>query len=248
MAASGRSPTSSTSRPVNPWETQIRSWNHGGVDPDEPFSIRTARITRPVGCRRHRGGRLRRSPRASTAPSVAPVRPPAPADSAAPEPSRRHTPRPSGRSDPTAASSSAGSSASARWQAGADRRPSRLRHEVQRGSREQGQGLPVGRDLRQQGRSQHLATQIAAGNPPDIIGPVGVEGLNLFLDHLLDVKPLIESPGLRHDQVPGRGTSSPSARTARRSASRTGPTRRSSITTRSCSTRPSLAVPADQDR
>jgi len=38
-----------------------------------------------------------------------------------------------------------------------------------------------------------LKTQIAAGNAPDIIGPVGVEGLNLFRDQLLDLKPLIQS-------------------------------------------------------
>jgi multiple sugar transport system substrate-binding protein len=40
-----------------------------------------------------------------------------------------------------------------------------------------------------------LKTQIAAGNPPDIIGPVGVEGLNLFVDQLLDLEPLIASEG-----------------------------------------------------
>jgi multiple sugar transport system substrate-binding protein len=38
-----------------------------------------------------------------------------------------------------------------------------------------------------------LQTQIAAGNPPDIIGPVGVEGLNLFRDRLLDLAPLVQS-------------------------------------------------------
>jgi multiple sugar transport system substrate-binding protein len=38
-----------------------------------------------------------------------------------------------------------------------------------------------------------LRTQIAAGNAPDIIGPVGVEGLNLFIDQLLDLSPLIKS-------------------------------------------------------
>jgi multiple sugar transport system substrate-binding protein len=38
-----------------------------------------------------------------------------------------------------------------------------------------------------------LQTQIAAGNPPDIIGPVGVEGLNLFRDQLLDLSPLVQS-------------------------------------------------------
>ncbi len=40
-----------------------------------------------------------------------------------------------------------------------------------------------------------LKTQIAAGNAPDIIGPVGVEGLNLFRDQLLDLAPLITSTG-----------------------------------------------------
>jgi multiple sugar transport system substrate-binding protein len=45
-----------------------------------------------------------------------------------------------------------------------------------------------------------LKTQIAAGNPPDIIGPVGVEGLNLFRDQLLDLAPLIASTGYN---VPG---------------------------------------------
>ena len=41
--------------------------------------------------------------------------------------------------------------------------------------------------------ADQLAIQIAAGNPPDIIGPVGVEGLNIFRDNLLDLKPLITS-------------------------------------------------------
>ena len=43
--------------------------------------------------------------------------------------------------------------------------------------------------------ASQLQIQIAAGNPPDIIGPVGVEGLNIFLDNLLDVEPLIASEG-----------------------------------------------------
>jgi multiple sugar transport system substrate-binding protein len=43
--------------------------------------------------------------------------------------------------------------------------------------------------------SSILQTEIAAGNAPDIIGPVGVEGLNLFADQLLDLKPLIQSTG-----------------------------------------------------
>ncbi len=47
---------------------------------------------------------------------------------------------------------------------------------------------------------RQLKTQIAAGNAPDIIGPVGVEGLNLFRDHLLDLAPLIAKTGYN---VPG---------------------------------------------
>lgn len=40
-----------------------------------------------------------------------------------------------------------------------------------------------------------LKTEIAAGNAPDIIGPVGVEGLNLFTDQLLDLKDQISKTG-----------------------------------------------------
>jgi multiple sugar transport system substrate-binding protein len=36
-----------------------------------------------------------------------------------------------------------------------------------------------------------LKTEIDAGSGPDIIGPVGVEGLNLFRDQLLDLAPII---------------------------------------------------------
>jgi multiple sugar transport system substrate-binding protein len=46
-----------------------------------------------------------------------------------------------------------------------------------------------------------LKTEIAAGNAPDIIGPVGVEGLNLFADQLLDLKPLIASTGYQSTGV-----------------------------------------------
>lgn len=38
-----------------------------------------------------------------------------------------------------------------------------------------------------------LATQIAAGNPPDIIGPVGVRGRNAFKGQLLDMTELIKA-------------------------------------------------------
>jgi multiple sugar transport system substrate-binding protein len=47
-----------------------------------------------------------------------------------------------------------------------------------------------------------LKTQIAAGNPPDIIGPVGVEGLNLFIDQLLDLQPLIDQNNYGVEGVP----------------------------------------------
>jgi len=40
-----------------------------------------------------------------------------------------------------------------------------------------------------------LKTEVAAGTTPDIIGPVGVEGLNIFRDQLLDLTPLIASTG-----------------------------------------------------
>jgi len=38
-----------------------------------------------------------------------------------------------------------------------------------------------------------LATQIAAGNPPDIVGPVGVRGRDTFYGAWLDLQPLINS-------------------------------------------------------
>lgn len=40
-----------------------------------------------------------------------------------------------------------------------------------------------------------LSTLIAAGNAPDIVGPVGVAGSNAFADQWLDIVPLIESTG-----------------------------------------------------
>lgn len=43
--------------------------------------------------------------------------------------------------------------------------------------------------------SDVLATQIAAGNAPDIIGPVGLEGSNAFAGQYADLDPLIEASG-----------------------------------------------------
>lgn len=40
-----------------------------------------------------------------------------------------------------------------------------------------------------------LKTQIAAGNPPDVVGPVGVRGANEFKGLWLDVEPLVKSTG-----------------------------------------------------
>jgi multiple sugar transport system substrate-binding protein len=40
-----------------------------------------------------------------------------------------------------------------------------------------------------------LSTQIAAGNPPDIIGPVGFRGFYSYGDQLLDLAPYIEESG-----------------------------------------------------
>jgi multiple sugar transport system substrate-binding protein len=43
--------------------------------------------------------------------------------------------------------------------------------------------------------AQILKTEIASNASPDIIGPVGIEGLNLFRDQLLDLAPLVASTG-----------------------------------------------------
>ena len=40
-----------------------------------------------------------------------------------------------------------------------------------------------------------LATQIAAGDAPDIIGPIGIRGSNYFAGQFLDLEPLVESTG-----------------------------------------------------
>ena len=40
-----------------------------------------------------------------------------------------------------------------------------------------------------------LTTEIAAGDPPDLIGPVGFGGANAFAGHWLDLQPLIDKTG-----------------------------------------------------
>jgi multiple sugar transport system substrate-binding protein len=40
-----------------------------------------------------------------------------------------------------------------------------------------------------------LSTEIAGGNPPDLIGPLGFGGANAYAGHWLDLQPLIDSTG-----------------------------------------------------
>jgi multiple sugar transport system substrate-binding protein len=46
-----------------------------------------------------------------------------------------------------------------------------------------------------------LATRIAAGDAPDIIGPIGIRGLQSFGDQLLDLAPFIESSGVDLSEI-----------------------------------------------
>jgi multiple sugar transport system substrate-binding protein len=47
-----------------------------------------------------------------------------------------------------------------------------------------------------------LSTLIAGGTPPDIVGPVGFQGANLFGEEWLDLQPLVESTGYQLEQYP----------------------------------------------
>ena len=47
-----------------------------------------------------------------------------------------------------------------------------------------------------------LATLIASGTPPDIVGPVGFQGSNMFAGEWLDLQPLIESTGYSLSDIP----------------------------------------------
>jgi multiple sugar transport system substrate-binding protein len=49
--------------------------------------------------------------------------------------------------------------------------------------------------------SDTLATRIAAGDAPDIIGPVGIRGLQSFGDQLLDIGPFIQSSGVDLSEI-----------------------------------------------
>ena len=47
-----------------------------------------------------------------------------------------------------------------------------------------------------------LSTLVAAGNGPDIVGPVGADGSNGFGDQWLDIGPIVESTGYDLEQFP----------------------------------------------
>jgi multiple sugar transport system substrate-binding protein len=53
-----------------------------------------------------------------------------------------------------------------------------------------------------EGARDALATQIASGNGPDIVGPVGVGGAEAFHGQWLDLQPLIDSTGYDLGQYP----------------------------------------------
>ena len=53
-----------------------------------------------------------------------------------------------------------------------------------------------------EGARDALATQIASGNPPDIVGPTGIGGAEAFHGQWLDLQPLIDSTGYDLGQYP----------------------------------------------
>ena len=52
------------------------------------------------------------------------------------------------------------------------------------------------------GANDALATEIASGNPPDIVGPVGIGGANAFPGQWLDLAPLIAKTDYDLSQFP----------------------------------------------
>ena len=122
-----------------------------------------------------------------------------------PPPAVTPAPLPATGPAPTAAPSSAGSSASAPAVSPSRSLPSRPSSQKFNDSPRR-TSTSRSRSTTTTSPASMLATQIAAGNAPDIIGPVGVEGLNIFRDQLLDLAPLIDVDRLRHEQVrPGAG-------------------------------------------
>ena len=113
------------------------------------------------------------------------------------------------------------------------------REEGRRGVQRQPPGHP--RDVRggavQPAPTTPLATEIASGNGPDIVGPVGIGGANAFHGQWLDLAPLIEKNDYDLSGFPQDASTSTSS-TRARSASRSRSTRRRCSTRRACSRRP----------
>ena len=134
------------------------------------------------------------------APSAAAATAPAPSATEAPTPLVTPAPIANDRPAPTAASSSAGSSALAR---AASRSRSPRRPTFVADYNDSQKDVYISLEIYDNKVAANiLKTQIAAGNAPDIIGPVGVEGLNLFIDQLADLQPLIDSTGYDMSKYP----------------------------------------------
>jgi multiple sugar transport system substrate-binding protein len=142
---------------------------------------------------------------ASTAPSVAPSEAAAPSVAVTPEPTPLLTPEPIDASVP-----GPNGGQIIRWFVGlgAGGQPQQI--QVQKDFVAAFNNDPANKDkayisleiLDNTVAGNILKTQIAAGNAPDIIGPVGVEGLNLFIDQVADLQPLIESTGYDMSKYP----------------------------------------------
>ena len=165
-----------------------------GGEQDEPFPIRTAKIAGPRGRPRHRRLGVRRWDSVNRSECAAPSAA-APTAAAAigrrPVARRRHPgadrrrPRPQRRQGRPLVHRHR-----LRWQARADRG----RAEVRRDFNDAQKDIYLSAEIYDNSvAANQLQLEIAAGNPPDIIGPVGVEGLNIFRDNLLDLAPLIAS-------------------------------------------------------
>ena len=199
------SPPHPTQAPSNRSRSIDRRSRRGGVERDDADQIRPDAAGQP---------RAGRSP--SSSPPVAARRRPRHRPSAAPDGRRRRPPRRPARPSPDAARSRRRRSPRppgpnggvvVRWfiglGAGGQPAADRRRADVRRGLQQVAEGRLhlASRSTTTTSPANILKTQIAAGNPPDIIGPVGVEGLNLFRDQLLDLAPLIESTGFDMSEV-----------------------------------------------
>ncbi len=91
-----------------------------------------------------------------------------------------------------------------------------------------------------EGARDAFATELASGNPPDIVGPLGVGGANAFAGQWLDLVAVRRQEQHRRQPVrPRRRQPLQERRRGPARACRSPSTRRSSTTSRTCSTRPS---------